>query len=55
MGGTLHDLFRDFKDKADFLCVYLAEAHPRGRWVFGLKFNQMEQHKTIEERIEVAR
>ncbi|XP_038077112.1 type I iodothyronine deiodinase-like [Patiria miniata] len=55
LGGTLHELFRDFKDRVDFLCVYLAEAHPKGRWGFGFDYQKMDQHKTIQERVEVAR
>ena len=55
LGGTLNALFKDYKDRADFLCVYLAEAHPRGRWVFSDEFSFMDQHKTIQDRIDVAR
>lgn len=35
--------------------MYLAEAHPKGMWNFGTKYYYMEQHGTIEERIQAAR
>ncbi|XP_072051865.1 type I iodothyronine deiodinase-like [Amphiura filiformis] len=48
-------LFADYQDRANFLCVYQAEAHPKEKWNFGEMFSFMAQHKTIEDRIQAAR
>ena len=55
LSGSLAKLFSDYQDKVEFLCVYLYEAHPKGKWNFGPRFSFMEAHKTIEDRIQAAR
>ena len=55
LGGTLKKLFEEFQVQAVFLCVYLTEAHPLGRWTFGLQQFAVNEHTTIEDRQQVAR
>uniref|UniRef100_A0AAY4BDJ7 Iodothyronine deiodinase n=1 Tax=Denticeps clupeoides TaxID=299321 RepID=A0AAY4BDJ7_9TELE len=44
---------RDFGDVADFLVVYIAEAHATDEWAFGNNVD-IKQHKTLEERLRAA-
>ncbi|XP_072051866.1 thyroxine 5-deiodinase-like [Amphiura filiformis] len=55
LSGSLAKLFADYQDRANFLCVYQAEAHPKEKWNYGEKFCFMTQHKRIEDRIQAAR
>ena len=55
LSGSLAKLFSDYQDKVEFLCVYMAEAHPKEMWNFGPRFCFMEAHKTIDDRIQAAR
>ena len=32
--GTLHDLYRRYRDRVAFLVVYIREAHPEDGWAF---------------------
>mmetsp|Transcript_3309 Transcript_3309/g.3654 ORF Transcript_3309/g.3654 Transcript_3309/m.3654 type:complete len:126 (-) Transcript_3309:149-526(-) len=54
-------LFNDFKDRADFLCVYILEAHAQDEWpISSARFHDGEpvilnQQKTISERVETAK
>ena len=44
----------DFAQHADFLVIYLREAHPVDEWyVYGMDYD-IYQHKTIEDRITAA-
>uniref|UniRef100_M4AF58 Iodothyronine deiodinase n=1 Tax=Xiphophorus maculatus TaxID=8083 RepID=M4AF58_XIPMA len=45
-------LVRDFGDVADFLVVYVAEAHSTG-WSFGNNFD-ISEHRSLEERLSAA-
>ena len=50
-------IFNDYKDRADFLTVYVREAHPTDEWQ--MKSNVKEdvcyvQPKTMEQRIAIA-
>ena len=55
MGKTLSDLFQDYHELANFLCIYLAEAHPKDRWSLGATFSSMMHHVTMEQRMDAAR
>ncbi|MED6250731.1 Type I iodothyronine deiodinase [Ataeniobius toweri] len=46
-------LVRDFRDVADFLVVYVAEAHSTDGWSFGNNFD-ISQHRSLEERLSAA-
>ncbi len=55
--GDIVQLFNDYKDHADFLTVYVREAHPTDEWQ--MKSNVKEdvcyvQPKTIEQRLAIA-
>jgi hypothetical protein len=50
-------IYKDYKDKADFLTVYVREAHPTDEWQ--MKSNVKEdvcyaQPKTLEQRVAIA-
>jgi len=47
-------LQESFKDIANFVAVYIAEAHAQDEWPLGKKVCVMK-HKTIEDRLSVAR
>ncbi|TRY76046.1 hypothetical protein DNTS_031954 [Danionella cerebrum] len=47
-------LVKDFSDVADFLIVYLAEAHATDAWAFANNVD-ISVHKTLEERLSAAR
>ena len=54
----MEDLYRRYKDRADFIAVYVREAHPSDGWT--LPTNEkigisVSQHKTFGERCEVAK
>ncbi|XP_033635039.1 type I iodothyronine deiodinase-like [Asterias rubens] len=53
LGGSLAQLFREYKDRADFLCVYLAEAHPAEYFNLNTTF-KVPDHRTVAERIAAA-
>ena len=55
LSGALAKLYSDYQDRVNFLCIYLAEAHPKEKWNFGERFSYMEQHKTLEDRANAAR
>jgi len=46
-------LFQNFANVADFLTVYISEAHTMDEWPYGNKVC-LNQPKTIEERLEIA-
>ena len=54
LGGSLAQLFREYKDRADFLCVYLAEAHPAEYFNLNTTF-KVPDHRTVAERIAAAK
>ncbi|XP_022081703.1 uncharacterized protein LOC110974403 [Acanthaster planci] len=53
LGGTLAQLFHEYKDRADFLCIYLAEAHPAEYFNLNTTF-KVPQHQTKEDRVAAA-
>uniref|UniRef100_A0A3Q2NPH0 Iodothyronine deiodinase n=1 Tax=Fundulus heteroclitus TaxID=8078 RepID=A0A3Q2NPH0_FUNHE len=52
--GEFKQLVRDFVDVADFLVVYVAEAHSTDGWSFGNNFD-IRQHRSLEDRLSAAR
>lgn len=46
-------LVKDFSDVADFLVIYIAEAHSKDGWAFTNNIN-INQHKSLEERLSAA-
>lgn len=55
--GEVVQIYNDYKDKADFLTVYVREAHPTDEWQ--MKSNLKDdvcyaQPKTLEQRIAIA-
>lgn len=43
-----------YKDKIDFLFIYILEAHASDEWPLG-NHVEIEQHKTLEERVKAAK
>lgn len=50
----MNSLAEKFGHIADFLVVYISEAHPKDVWPLG-KHVEIDQHKTIEDRINAAK
>mmetsp|Transcript_64820 Transcript_64820/g.130350 ORF Transcript_64820/g.130350 Transcript_64820/m.130350 type:complete len:138 (-) Transcript_64820:63-476(-) len=48
-------LCAEFRGKAEFLVVYLEEAHPTDGWMFGGVSHMIEQHTSLEARRAAAR
>ena len=56
--GDVVQIYNDYKDKADFLTVYVREAHPTDEWQ--MKSNVKDdvcyaQPKTLEQRVAIAK
>uniref|UniRef100_A0A3B4AVM9 Iodothyronine deiodinase n=1 Tax=Periophthalmus magnuspinnatus TaxID=409849 RepID=A0A3B4AVM9_9GOBI len=51
--GEFKELVQDFSDVADFLVVYIAEAHSSG-WAFTNNYD-IKQHQGLEDRLSAAR
>jgi len=49
-----HALYQEYKNRADFLTVYIREAHAVNEWPLGVKYC-WNQPKTIMERISLAK
>uniref|UniRef100_A0A3P9JUG8 Iodothyronine deiodinase n=1 Tax=Oryzias latipes TaxID=8090 RepID=A0A3P9JUG8_ORYLA len=47
-------LVADFWDVADFLVIYIAEAHASDGWAFSNNYD-INQHQSLEERLSAAR
>lgn len=47
------EVVRDFEEVADFLIVYICEAHPTDEWRWNNNV-EIQQHRTIQERLEAA-
>lgn len=47
-------LVKDFSDVADFLVVYIAEAHSSDGWAFTNNYD-INQHQSLEDRLSAAR
>ncbi|XP_033111636.1 type II iodothyronine deiodinase-like isoform X2 [Anneissia japonica] len=54
MGGGLYNLYADFKDTVDFLCIYQTEAHPKEMWNLGSFLSSVSQHTTMDDRKKAA-
>ena len=53
----LNEIFGTFKDRMDFYCVYIQEAHPTDGWQVARSLNDSVLHaqlRTIETRAELA-
>jgi hypothetical protein len=51
---ALKRIFEDYKSQCDFVTIYIREAHALDEWRQGDAV-QIRQHRTLEERIGVAR
>lgn len=47
-------LVKDFSDVADFLVVYIAEAHSTDGWAFNNNYD-IKHHRSLEDRLSAAR
>ena len=55
--GSLHEMWERYRDRVDFLVVYIREAHPEDGWVIQMNRDQdiaLQDPTTDEERSEVA-
>ncbi|CAL8253425.1 unnamed protein product [Merluccius merluccius] len=50
---TVRELVRDYSDAADFLVVYVAEAHSTDGWAFSNNVD-IKQHQTLGDRLSAA-
>lgn len=49
-----HQLFEQYRDRVDFLAIYIVEAHAKDEWPLGHKRSCIPQHKTLQDRIEAG-
>lgn len=47
------ELVKDFSDVADFLVIYIAEAHSTDGWAFNNNYD-INQHQSLEDRLSAA-
>jgi hypothetical protein len=55
--GHLAELYRDYSDRADFLAVYIREAHPLDEWQMKSNVDQgvcYPQPQTLAQRVAIA-
>jgi len=52
--ATLIEITQKYKASADFLAVYITEAHARNEWPAGFKLSTCDQPTTREERLILA-
>ncbi|XP_077994317.1 type I iodothyronine deiodinase-like [Glandiceps talaboti] len=53
--GSLMKLYQEYKDRVDFIMVYMREMHPMGTIQDrGSNISLVEQHHTLDDRIEAA-
>jgi len=48
------DIVPKYVDVADFLVVYIQEAHPLDKWHFDFEKNKRFSHKCLEDRVEAG-
>jgi hypothetical protein len=48
-------MYNKYKDRAEFLVVYITEAHARDEWPVGKTISFCDQPKTLSERCALAR
>lgn len=53
--GGMSNLLEKYKSKAEFVIVYVSEAHPSDGWKLGHKFSCIKQHQTLNDRLQAAR
>lgn len=49
------EMIAKYQNVADFLCIYVNEAHPTDGWVFQSNKYKIANHKTIEDRVTAAK
>lgn len=52
--ATFTDLAKCFQKQADFVCIYIEEAHPVDGWMYPAVEIKLRQHRSIAERIHAA-
>jgi hypothetical protein len=55
--GHLAEMYQDYKDRADFLAVYIREAHPLDEWQMKSNIDQgvcYPQPQTLAQRVAIA-
>ena len=57
--GDIVQIFNDYKDRADFLTIYVREAHPTDEWQMRSNLKDKDdvcyaQPKTLEQRLAIA-
>ena len=51
--ATIYQMAADNADLADFIIVYIEEAHPTDGWAFPVNYD-ISQHRTIKDRLAAA-
>jgi hypothetical protein len=51
---VLHDLYRELKDRVNFLGIYVSEAHAKDEWPVGAIVSSCAQPRTLAERVALA-
>lgn len=52
---SVKKIVRDFSDVADFVFVYVEEAHPVDGWDYESNKYKIPEHKTVADRLEAAK
>jgi hypothetical protein len=52
---VLHEALKQFGDRVQLLAVYISEAHAADEWPVGKAISCVNQPKSIEERVQVAK
>ncbi|XP_030850119.1 thyroxine 5-deiodinase-like [Strongylocentrotus purpuratus] len=55
IGGALSTLLETYRTQAEFLVVYLEEAHAKGEFGMGSKMSRNSRHTSIHDRINAAK
>ena len=55
LAGDFVELVNKFQSTADFVTIYIMEAHSREEWVFRGNAYQIDAHKNLEERLTAAK
>lgn len=49
----MHLLYNEYKDRVEFVAIYISEAHAKNQWKLGDAVN-INQHESLEDRIAAA-
>ena len=52
--ATFKEIVREYGSVADFLLIYIAEAHPTDGWAFANNKYQIPNHINIQDRVKAA-